>query len=83
MRQVIERTQRIERVFTVDTMLSWEEMKKHIDYCNRDLKENIQKRYQTIKLQHTDKLNETVELIKHEEKRELGVLNNEYLRTDK
>ena len=58
-------------------------MSDHVYECNKDFKENVMRKVQTIKLQDNSDLNKKVEELKRQEASELDKLNGEFKDLDK
>ena len=68
--------------YVVDMEASNQEFISHLYECNLDFKENIIRQVQTMKLRNTSELNIAVEELKSQEAKELGQLNQTYMKLD-
>ena len=68
--------------YVVDMEASNQEFVSHLYECNLDFKENIIRQVQTMKLRNTSELNIAVEELKSQEAKELGQLNQTYMKLD-
>ena len=68
--------------YVVDMEASNQEFVSHLFECNLDFKENIIRQVQTMKLRNTSELNIAVEELKSQEAKELGHLNQTYMKLD-
>ena len=68
--------------YEVRMEVSLNDFSRHVTDCNRDFKENIMRKVQTIKLADTAELNKKVEELKSQEALELAELNKQYQEQD-